>query len=300
MNMHYVTMKNGRLGAIIDNHLIDIDAASKALAVAAPCSDMWSLLEGPKSLQYDLDTLAKRAYAEHIASVVYAPELVGSPLPHLRRNVFCIGKNYADHAAEMADKMGISADLPKYPIVFSKATHTLIGPLDEIPLHTGVTEMIDYEGELALVIGKSGVNITKQDAWSHIFGFAGYNDVSARDLQKRHTQWHIGKCLDGFGPMGPAITPTYGLPINDQLRLTCKVNGELRQDATLSQLIFDIPTIIATLSAGITLKVGDVIATGTPAGVGMGFTPMRFLAPGDEVEVALDGILPLTNRLALA
>ena len=298
--MHYVTMKNGRLGAIIDNHLIDIDVASKALAVAAPCADMWSLLEGPQSVQHDLDALAQRAYAEHIASVFYTPELVGSPLPFLRRNVFCVGKNYADHAAEMADKMGISADLPKHPIVFSKATQTLIGPLDVIPLHTGVTEMIDYEGELALVIGKSGVNITKQDAWSHIFGFAGYNDVSARDLQKRHSQWHIGKCLDGFGPMGPAITPTYGQPINDQLRLTCKVNGELRQDATLSQLIFDIPTIIATLSAGITLKVGDVIATGTPAGVGMGFTPMRFLVPGDEVEVALNGSLPLTNRLALA
>jgi|TARA_B110000967_G_scaffold4696_1_gene4636 2-keto-4-pentenoate hydratase/2-oxohepta-3-ene-1,7-dioic acid hydratase in catechol pathway len=297
--MHYVTMKNGRLGAIIEDHLIDLKAASKALAVALPCLDMWSLLEGPKSLQSELETLANRAYAEHIASVVYAPKLVGSPLPYLRRNVFCIGKNYADHAAEMADKMGISADLPKYPIVFSKATQTLIGPLDVIPLHTGVTEMIDYEGELALVIGKSGVNITQQDAWSHIFGFACYNDVSARDLQKRHGQWHIGKSLDGFGPMGPAITPTYGRPIDDQLRLTCKVNGELRQDATLSQLIFDIPTIIATLSAGITLKVGDVIATGTPAGVGMGFTPMRFLAPGDEVEVAINGALPLTNRLAL-
>jgi len=297
--MHYVTMKSGRLGAVVGNHLIDLDAASIALGLALPCTDMWSLLEGPKSVQDDLEALAKIAYDKHIACVNYTPELVGSPLPHLRRNVFCIGKNYADHAAEIADKMGISADLPKYPIVFSKATNTLIGPLDTIPLHAGVTRKIDYEGELVLIIGKAGINIPKQDAWSHVFGYGCYNDVSARDLQKRHVQWHLGKCLDGFGPMGPAITPTYGRPLSDDLRITCKVNGELRQDATLEQMIFDIPTLIATVSAGITLEVGDVIATGTPAGVGMGFTPMRFLQPGDEVEVAIDGTLPLTNRLAL-
>ena len=298
--MHYVTMKDGRLGAVIDNQLIDIDAASSVLGLAVPCMDMWSLLDGPQSVQNNLDALIKMAHEKNIACVGYTPELVGSPLPRLRRNVFCIGKNYADHAAEIADKMGISADLPNYPIVFSKATNTLIGPLDTIPLHEGVTGKIDYEGELALVIGKAGINISKQDAWRHVFGYSCYNDVSARDLQKRHNQWHLGKCLDGFGPMGPAITPTYGRPLSDDLRLTCKVNGELRQDATMAQMIFDIPTLIATLSAGITLEVGDVIATGTPAGVGMGFNPMRFLAPGDEVEVAIDGTLPLTNRLALA
>lgn len=298
--MHYVTTKGGRLGAVIEDCLIDIDEASIALGFAVPCLDMWSLLDGATSIQDDFEKLAKMAHAKNVACVSYAAELVGSPLPHLRRNVFCIGKNYADHAAEIAEKMGISADLPKYPIVFSKATNTLIGPLDTIPIHAGVTRKIDYEGELALVIGKAGVNISKEDAWSHVFGFSCYNDVSARDLQKRHGQWHIGKCLDGFGPMGPAITPTYGRPLSDDLRLTCKVNGELRQDATLAQMIFDIPTLIATLSGGITLEVGDVIATGTPAGVGMGFNPMRFLAPGDEVEVAIDGTLPLINRLALA
>jgi 2-keto-4-pentenoate hydratase/2-oxohepta-3-ene-1,7-dioic acid hydratase in catechol pathway len=298
--MHYVTTKGGRLGAVIEDCLIDIDAASTALGLAVPCLDMWSLLDGPKSLQDDFEKLAKMAHAKNVACVSYAPELVGSPLPHLRRNVFCIGKNYADHALEIADKMGISPDLPKHPIVFSKAINTLIGPLDTIPLHAGVTRKIDYEGELALVIGKSGVNICEQDAWSHVFGFGCYNDVSARDLQKRHGQWHLGKSLDGFGPMGSAITPTYGRPLSDDIRVTCKVNGELRQDATLAQMIFDIPTLIATLSAGITLEVGDVIATGTPAGVGMGFNPMRFLAPGDEVEVAIDGTLPLINRLALA
>ena len=298
--MHYVTTKRGRLGAVIQGCLIDIDVASSALGLAVLCPDIWSLLDSPKNVQDEFEKLANMAYVKNVACVSYMPELVGSPLPQLRRNVFCIGKNYADHALEIADKMGISADLPKYPIVFSKATNTLIGPLDTIPLHEGVTGKIDYEGELALVIGKAGINISKQDAWSHIFGFSCYNDVSARDLQKRHNQWHLGKCLDGFGPMGPAITPTYGKPLSEDTRLTCKVNGELRQDATLAQMIFDIPTLIATLSAGITLEVGDVIATGTPAGVGMGFNPMRFLAPGDEVEVAIDGTLPLINRLALA
>jgi len=298
--MQYVTTKDGRLGVVIEDALIDVEAAANALGVALPCQTMWALIDGGAGVHGQLDVLARQAHEQGLASSVYRPEKVTSPLPHLRRNVFCIGKNYADHAAEIADKMGISADLPKYPIVFSKATNTLIGPLDDIPLHTGVTRKIDYEGELALVIGKAGINISKEDAWSHVFGYGCYNDVSARDLQKRHGQWHIGKCLDGFGPMGPAITPTYGQPLSGDVRLTCKVNGELRQDATLAQMIFDIPTLIATLSAGITLEVGDVIATGTPAGVGMGFNPMRFLEPGDEVEVAIDGTLPLTNRLALA
>jgi len=259
---------------------------------------MWGLIDAGSEAQLEVENVARQAHERRIAGSPYEPQKVTSALPHLRRNVFCIGKNYADHAAEIADKMGISADLPKYPIVFSKATNTLIGPLDTIPLHAGVTRKIDYEGELALVIGKAGVNITKQDAWQHILGYACYNDVSARDLQKRHGQWHLGKCLDGFGPMGPAITPTYGQALSNDTRLTCKVNGEVRQDATLAQMIFDIPTLIATLSAGITLEVGDVIATGTPAGVGMGFNPMRFLEPGDEVEVAIDGTLPLTNTLA--
>jgi len=297
--MHYVTLKNGSLGAVIQNHLIDLEAASISLGVVLECNNMWSLLDAPAQEQGAIASLAQQAYEQHIACVNYAPERVGSPLPYLRRNVFCIGKNYADHAAEIAGKMGISADLPKYPIVFTKATNTLIGPLDTIPLHTGITRKIDYEAELALVIGKAGVNITKQEAWGHIFGFSCYNDVSARDLQKRHNQWHLGKSLDGFGPMGPAITPTYGKPLSGDIRVTCSVNGELRQDALLAQMIFDIPTLIATLSAGMTLQVGDVIATGTPAGVGMGFDPMRLLEPGDKVEVAVDGTLPLINQMAL-
>ena len=296
--MHYVTINSGGLGVVINHELIDLQAASISLGLALPCADMWGLIDAGSEAQLEVETVARQAHEQGIACSVYEPQKVTSALPYLRRNVFCIGKNYADHAAEIAEKMGISADLPKYPIVFTKATNTLIGPLAAIPLHAGVTQKIDYEGELALVVGKAGVNIAKQDAWQHVFGYLCYNDVSARDLQKRHGQWHLGKSLDGFGPMGPAITPTYGKALSDDMRLTCKVNGEVRQDATLAQMIFDIPTIIATLSAGITLEVGDVIATGTPAGVGMGFTPMRFLQPGDEVEVAIDGTLPLTNTLA--
>lgn len=298
--MHYVTINGGGLGVVINHDLIDLQAASIGLGLALPVADMWGLIDAGSEAQSEIENVARQAHEQGIACSPYGPQKVTSALPYLRRNVFCIGKNYADHAAEIADKMGISADLPKYPIVFTKATNTLIGPLDTIPLHAGITQKIDYEGELALVVGKSGINIPKQDAWQHVFGYVCYNDVSARDLQKRHGQWHLGKSLDGFGPMGPAITPTYGKALSDDIRLTCKVNGEVRQDATLAQMIFDIPTLIATLSAGITLEVGDVIATGTPAGVGMGFTPMRFLQPGDEVEVAIDGSLPLTNRLALA
>ena len=298
--MQYVTINGGGLGVVIKHDLIDLQAASTSLGLVLPCADMWALIDADKEAQLEVENMARQAHQGRIACSEYDPYKVTSALPYLRRNVFCIGKNYADHAAEIADKMGISADLPQCPIVFSKATNTLLGPLDTIPLHEGVTRKIDYEGELALVIGTAGINIAKQDAWNHVFGYVCYNDVSARDLQKRHGQWHLGKSLDGFGPMGPAITPTYGQALSDDTRLTCKVNGEVRQDASLAQMIFDIPTLIATLSAGISLEVGDVIATGTPAGVGMGFTPMRFLEPGDEVEVAIDGTLPLTNRLANA
>jgi len=156
--MHYVTINGGGLGIVINHDLIDLQAASISLGLALPCADMWALIDAGSEAQSGVENLAHLAHQGRIACSDYDPQKVTSALPYLRRNVFCIGKNYADHAAEIADKMGISADLPKYPIVFSKATNTLIGPLDTIPLHEGVTRKIDYEGELALVIGKAGVN----------------------------------------------------------------------------------------------------------------------------------------------
>jgi 2-keto-4-pentenoate hydratase/2-oxohepta-3-ene-1,7-dioic acid hydratase in catechol pathway len=214
-----------------------------------------------------------------------------APIPLPRRNIFCVGKNYRDHIAEM--QVGAEAP-PEYPILFSKVPQTVIAPGAAIRIPTGVSEAIDYEAELAVVIGTQGRGITKANAWDHIFGYTILNDVTARDLQRRHTQWLIGKSLDSFCPMGPWIVTADALDAKG-IDVALWVNGEQRQKANTSDLIFDIPTIIETLSAGITLYPGDIIATGTPAGVGAGFKPPRFLKAGDEVAIEIEGIGRLTN-----
>ena len=298
--MHYGKLKNGHLAAIIDDTIVGLVEAASRLGKPLPATDLYALIEAGDAAQQATEALAKEAMAQNVACQPYTDEALQTPFGKARRNVFCIGKNYADHAAEIAKKLDAESDLPKHPIVFTKATNTMIGPQDEIPLHTGVTEKIDYEGELAIVIGQRCTNVSAADAWQVVFGYSCYNDVSARDLQRRHTQWHIGKSLDGFGPMGPVVTPIYGKALDGKVRLTCAVNDEVRQDATLDLMIFDVPTIIETLSRGITLEPGDVIATGTPAGVGMGFSPSKFLQPGDKVEVAIDGTKPLVNYVAKA
>ncbi|WP_404711966.1 fumarylacetoacetate hydrolase family protein [Sphingomonas sp. MMS24-J13] len=214
-----------------------------------------------------------------------------APIPLPRRNIFCVGKNYRDHIAEM--RVGAEAP-PEYPILFSKVPQTVIAPGDAIRIPTGVSEAIDYEAELAVVIGTQGRGIKAADAWGHIFGYTILNDVTARDLQRRHTQWLIGKSLDSFCPMGPWIVTAEALDAK-AIDVALWVNGEQRQKANTSDLIFDIPTIIETLSAGITLYPGDIIATGTPAGVGAGFKPPRFLKAGDEVVIEIEGIGRLNN-----
>jgi 2-keto-4-pentenoate hydratase/2-oxohepta-3-ene-1,7-dioic acid hydratase in catechol pathway len=229
-----------------------------------------------------------------------------SLLPPLRpsRNLICVGKNYHAHAAEFAISgfdssaggNGTTPPSPEYPIFFTKSADSLIGSGAEIEPHGGLTEGLDYEGELAVIIGKGGRAIDAADAWSHVWGYCLLNDVTARDLQKKHKQWFLGKSLDSFGPMGPfAVTADeVDLAIT---RLITTVNGEKRQDALVTDLIFDIPTLIATVSAGVTLKPGDVIATGTPEGVGIGFHPPRFLVPGDEVSITAPRLGTLTNRV---
>ena len=219
-----------------------------------------------------------------------------------RRNVFCVGKNYHEHAAEFArsgfDTSAAKGETaPAAPVVFTKAPSTVVGPGDEVLPFTELTRQLDYEAELAVVIGKPGRGIRPEDAWNHVWGYTIVNDVTARDLQQKHRQWFIGKSMDTFCPMGPWIVTADELDATD-LAVKCWINDELRQDANTRDLIFDIPTIIATLSAGMTLQPGDVIATGTPAGVGIGFSPPRFLAPGDRMRIEIGGIGVLENRIA--
>jgi 2-keto-4-pentenoate hydratase/2-oxohepta-3-ene-1,7-dioic acid hydratase in catechol pathway len=225
-----------------------------------------------------------------------------APIPVPRRNVFCVGKNYVEHSSEFSrsgyDASGKGADLPDRPIVFTKPSTSVTGPFDPVETHPGVTSELDYEVELAVVIGTGGRGITKERAYDHVFGYTVLNDVTARDLQRDHKQWFLGKSLDTFCPFGPSIVTTDEITPADvpALAVECRVNGELRQKASVADLIFDIPTLIETISAGITLQPGDIIATGTPAGVGIGFTPPRFLAAGDVVEAGISRIGSIRNE----
>ena len=225
-----------------------------------------------------------------------------APIDRPRRNIMCVGKNYHDHAAEFSksgfDSSAKAGELaPEAPVVFTKAYTSVIGPGAFIPSHEAVTSQLDYEAELAVIIGKPGRGIKKAEAFDHVFGYTIVNDFTARDLQKLHRQWFLGKSLDGFCPMGPYVTTSDEVDARS-LDVRCWVNGELRQDANTSQLIFDIPTLIETISAGMTLLPGDIIATGTPAGVGIGFSPPRFVQSGDAIRIEIQGLGSLENTVA--
>ncbi|WP_144633791.1 fumarylacetoacetate hydrolase family protein [Bordetella genomosp. 13] len=219
-----------------------------------------------------------------------------APLPLPRRNLWCVGRNYKAHAKELAATVFKDSprDTAAWPIVFTKAPETVIGPYAPVQLPGPVSAQIDYEAELAIVIGKPGKNIAREDALDHVFGYTIVNDVTARDVQMRHQQWDLGKSFDTFCPMGPWIVTADAFD-GARTRIRCWVtpagkDAELRQDARTEDLIFDIPTLIATCSAGITLQPGDVIATGSPAGVGMGMNPPRYLGVGDSVRIEIDGL----------
>src|SRR5580765_3370832 len=221
-----------------------------------------------------------------------------APIPRPHRNIFCVGKNYFEHAHEFArsgfDSSAQSGAVPDAPIVFSKVPESVTGPGDPILIDPGVSQAVDYEAELAVVIGKGGRGIRKADALDHVWGYCIVNDVTARDLQGRHKQWLIRKSQDSFCPMGPWLVSRDEIDLADT-RVRCWVNGELRQDANTRALIFDVPTLIETLSKGLTLLPGDIIATGTPAGVGIGFNPPKYLRAGDVVRIEIGGLGVLEN-----
>jgi 2-keto-4-pentenoate hydratase/2-oxohepta-3-ene-1,7-dioic acid hydratase in catechol pathway len=222
-----------------------------------------------------------------------------APVPAPPHNIMCVGKNYRAHAHEFSrsgfDAGSDKADaIPEFPIIFTKPSGAISGPTDDIPLWPGLDAAVDYEAELAVVIGRGGRAISRAQALSHVFGYTIINDVTARDLQRDHKQWFLGKGIDGFGPMGPWIVTADEIDGGD-LRVSCRVNGEIRQDSSTADLIFDVPTLIETISKSVTLCPGDIIATGTPEGVGIGFNPPRFLSEGDVVEVEIAGIGVLRN-----
>lgn len=227
---------------------------------------------------------------------------IHAPFPRPAKNILCVGKNYHDHAKEFHNS-GFDASagkdaIPELPIMFTKWPNSVIGPGEPIPSANDYTDSTDYEGELTVVIGEGGRNISKDKAYAHVYGYTIVNDATARTLQQSHKQWFLGKSLDGYCPMGPCIVTADEIDDITQLRLVTKVNGEVRQDAYVSQLIFDIPTLIETLSRVMTLEPGDLIATGTCAGVGIGFNPPKFLRAGDVVAITIEPIGTLENPVS--
>ncbi|MDR3589208.1 MAG: fumarylacetoacetate hydrolase family protein [Negativicutes bacterium] len=244
-----------------------------------------------------IEQLKTRVKAEPSFPLIAADSVkLLAPIPRPAKNIFCIGKNYVEHAFEF-DKTRNPDSVPKFPVVFTKPPTAVTGPDSIVLNHAHATSALDYEVELVVVIGKTGFNIPKEQAFEHVFGYTIMNDVTARDLQKRHMQWFLGKGPDTFAPMGPCLVHKSALPKPDTLDIKCSINGELRQNANTKDMIFDIPTLIATLSAMITLEPGDLIATGTPSGVGGGFTPPKFLKSGDVMELEVSGIGVLRNTI---
>jgi 2-keto-4-pentenoate hydratase/2-oxohepta-3-ene-1,7-dioic acid hydratase in catechol pathway len=248
------------------------------------------------------------AVIEMIAAGGRVPEAAGpslqiadvqldAPLPVPRRNLWCVGRNYHAHAKELSSSVfkDNDANPESWPIIFTKVPECVVGPFDSVLIPTEVSNEIDYEAELAVVIGTGGKNISRANALGHVFGYTIVNDVTARDVQVRHQQWDMGKSFDTFCPMGPWIVTSDEFN-GGKTRVRCWVNGELRQDGPTENMIFDIPTLIETVSRGITLYPGDVIATGTPAGVGMGMKPPRYLKPGDVVRIEIDRLGVIENK----
>ncbi len=298
-----VTGESGsRVGAVLDDHtIVDLgaEAATQGRLLTFDASDMISLIAaGPGALA----EVASLVSGRKLPALPLNAVKLHSPIPRPRRNIFCVGWNYLEHFAE---GQGLRADpaqqLPEHPVFFTKCTNAMNGPFDAIPFDPAVSDRIDWEGELAVVIGKGGKNIREERALEHVFGFSVMNDVSARDVQqKRHGgQWFKGKSLDGHAPMGPWIVVADTLDY-DRLQLVTRVNGVVKQDASTAQMYFKVPRIIAELSLGLTLEPGDIISTGTPPGVGFARQPPEFLRPGDVMETEIEGIGLMRNAIAAA
>ncbi len=298
IRMKFLTLEQGQLGALVGDTVIDIPEAAQALSVQAPVTQLSILAGAGDEAAREVWALAEQAAAGGVAGREYDAVQPQAPIPVPRRNILCLGKNYLEHAREIAKKMDASDKPPAKPIFFTKATTAVIAPGEPVPSYPQYTSKLDYEAELALVIGTGGRDIAPDNAWEHVFGYTALNDISARDLQKDHFQWFRAKSLDGFAPMGPTLVHRSAMPAVSDIEVKCFVNGELRQNERFDRLIFDVPTIISVLSAGMTLLPGDIIATGTPAGVGMGFSPPRYLKAGDEVVVDITGVGALRNPVS--
>ena len=244
------------------------------------------------------DLAALRSLAAVPAGIPLAEAKLLAPLPRLKQDMICLGINYMEHAAESAKFQKKEFDGKREEAVyFSKRIHRAVADREPVPRHADVTNQLDYEAELAVVIGKDARNVSAAESGSYVFGYTIINDVSAREIQHRHNQWYYGKSLDGSTPMGPYLVTADEFCYPPELAICSRINGEMRQQSNTRQQIFKIDYVIEELSRGMTLEAGTVIATGTPSGVGMGFTPPKFLKTGDVMECEVEGIGVLTNPI---
>ena len=301
----YKTGKGLRLGALVRGSVLDLNAALEWSKVKGDL-DMLSLLklgeEGLKLAREAVDKATKlidegedgTLRAKGILHAMDDVE-IKAPIPRPRKNIVCLGLNYAEHVREGGHDRDQERPLPQNPIYFTKAPTTVTGPFDDIA-YPRATEKLDYEVELAIVIGKEGKYIPKEDVYDHVAGYTVFNDVTARDLQRLHGQWFKGKSLDTFAPMGPYLVTPDEVGDPQDLDVWLKVNDEIRQSSNTSNMIFDIRTLVSVLSEGLTLEVGDIIATGTPSGVGSSH-PLGFLNVGDVVETGVEKIGVIRNQV---
>ena len=260
-----------------------VNEAMDAVYPIPGCSDLAALIASGAPIEPSQEPVS-----------IFDVELL-SPIPHPAQDVICLGINYYDHAAESDAVTGKSDNVPKNPIYFSKRVGEAVAPGAPIPSHSDIVADLDYEAELAVVIGKPAYNVSREEALDYVFGYTILNDVSARTIQSRHQQWYRGKSLDGFTPIGPWIVTKDEFDVTKPMKIQSYVNGELRQNSTIDMLIFDTAYCISELSHGMTLQPGTIISMGTPAGVGMGFDPPKWLLPGDTVKGVVEGIGELEN-----
>ncbi|MDP1672270.1 MAG: fumarylacetoacetate hydrolase family protein [Burkholderiales bacterium] len=281
-----------------DGSIIDLEAAAKKTRVKLPfaANDMIGLVAAGKA---GLALVKKAVAGLKTGHHRFAKVTLHAPIPRPRKNVFCVGWNYVEHFEEGAKARPHVQELPKHPAFFSKQPLAVNGPFGDVPSHPGVTQKLDWEVEMAVVIGKGGRNIKEADAMKHIYGYMIANDVSAREVQRQHgQQWFKGKSLDGHCPRGPWLTTADEVKNPQGLRITSRVNGVTKQDSNTSYMYFKLPRLIAELSAGLTLEPGDLFLTGTPAGVGHARNPPEFMKPGDILETEVEGLGLLRNKIA--
>ena len=284
-------------GLWLADGVLNLVEAARLGGESAQVSSVLDIIRGGHDSYGAIKRLAARA--QHLNSALLAHDAVEllAPIPRPLRNIFCVGRNYLDHVTEGHQARGTDVKLPEVPQFFTKATHAMNSSTGDVRLDSRLTQQLDYEVELAVILGRGGRDISATQAFDHIFGYAVANDVTARDVQRRHDQWFKGKSLDTTFPFGPWIIDREAIGDPTTLELLMTVNGEERQRASVAQMIFDIPTIIASLSAGLTLEAGDIIATGTPSGVGYAMKPPRWLRGGDMVIASINRIGELTNRI---